>query len=241
MTKSPFFAAIAAIVLCGLLISAVIAWQNPGYNYGQQNGRQPVRQPVRTAQPQTMPPVALIDVGRILEQNSRLKAEKQSLIAEMKQADEKLVERQKAIRSLQMQLRDLRAGTQKYKDLEAEIARRMSQLEVDAKLQQKTFSEKRSRLLYQAYTEIEQEVQSVSMERGFVMVLRFSGENPPQDQLQAVYAYAGKPVVWFNQGLDITNLVLDRLERRAAYGNNGNSNISNAQSRPGVPGPPTRR
>jgi Skp family chaperone for outer membrane proteins len=183
-------------------------------------------------------PIALLDVGRILEQSSRLKGQQEALKAEMKQADNVLVQEQQAIRKLQEQLRDYRSGTVEYKQREAEIANRVSQLQVNAKLKRKEFDERRANLLYQAYKEIEQEVQAVAMENGFAMVLRFTGKDVPRDNLEAVFMYAGKPVVWFNHGLDITEKVIARLEHRSGY---GNRSVPNPQNRASIPGPPQRR
>ncbi|HLA85307.1 MAG TPA: OmpH family outer membrane protein [Thermoguttaceae bacterium] len=255
MTKISFCAALAAVVLCGVFVSVALAQQgNPGYPAAQQanpgyppspqanQGYTQYRQPGPAAQPAAQPPmgapVGLVDIGHILERSSRIKSEQEAMKARMKEVDNALMQEQDAIRKLQEQLREFNSGTNEYKQREAEIATRFSQLQVNAKLERKRFDEQRAQLLYKAYKEIEQEVQAVAAQRGFVMVLRFTGADVPQDNLEAVYMFAGKPVVWFNPGLNITDEVLQRLEQRAGYG--GQPNMSSTQSRPGIPMQPRR-
>ncbi|MBN2217228.1 MAG: OmpH family outer membrane protein, partial [Pirellulales bacterium] len=174
-------------------------------------------------------------VGHILEESSRIKAAKETLKAEMQQADGQLVQKQETIRKKQEQLRQFQPGSREYKELEAEIAQDISNLKVEATLKRKEFGERQSQFLYNAYKEIEQEVQSLAAERGFVMVLRISRAEVPQENLEAVYAYAGKNVVWSDGRYDITNEILSRLERRAGYGANPNMG-----SRPTIPMQPRR-
>lgn len=248
MTKSSFCAALAAVVLCGVLVSQAPSQQgNPGYPGSGGTGYQPQYQPsVAPAaaqpamQPRVMTPVALLDVGRILDESSRMKATKQALQADVQNTDAAFGKEQDAIRKLQEGLGQLRQGSVEYKQLEEQIAKRISDLQVNAKLKRKELGERQSQALYTAYKEIEQEVQSIASERGIVMVLRIASGDVPQENLEAVYAYAGKNVVWFNRGLDITDEVLSRLERRSGYG--GNPNMNNMQQgRAGVPMPPPRR
>lgn len=248
MTKFSMCAALAAVVLCSVLVPLALSQQgNPTYpaqaGGGYQQYRpapapavgQPMTQPAAQPTGQRMPaPVALLDVGHILEKSSRMKAAKDVLTTAGQQAEQALVKEQEAIRHLQEGLRELRSGTPDYKQKEEEIAKRISDLQVTVKLKRKQLGEQQSMALYTAYKEIEQEVQSLAAERGFIMVLRISRVDVPQDNLEAVYTYAGKNVVWSHPQFDITDEILNRLERRSGYNNPAMS----ARPNVGVPMPP---
>ena len=92
-----------------------------------------------------------------------------------------------------------------------------------------------AKIYHTAYTEIIQEVNYYCARNGIAMVLRFNGD--PVDtgaQPQEILAYINRPVVWHNQGLDITQVVLDSLNRRAGAAPAPNS-------RPGVGVRPVHR
>ena len=161
MSKAQFCTIVATDFLCGAIISTNAAGQQGVFQHGGHKlGVESTKQPS----------IAFLDVGRVLEQNSRLKAQKQRLIAEMKQADEKLIERQKAIRRLQQQLRELCPGTQQHEEIGKEVSQLLSQLKVDLKFQQKVFSEKRAQMLQRAYREVERDVREVAKKHGFTEV-----------------------------------------------------------------------
>ena len=236
MTKFSFCAALAAIVVCGVLVSIGPAQQgNGGYGYRPNPQQQPVQTQPRAMVSQPTIPVGLLDVGKVLENSSRIKARQEALRADMKKADNELIRERETILKLQAQLREIRSGHPEYKQREADIAKRGSDLQVKHKLMQKEFSERQAQLLYDAYKEIEQEVQAVAARRGFVMVMKYNGRDVPHDHLEAVFAYTSKPVVWFNQGLDITDEVLASLERRSGY-----NNPSISRNRPSIPTQPRR-
>lgn len=245
MSKFSFCAALAAVVLCSVL--APVSWSQQGGGYPSQGnagypaqgntGYQQYRPPTApvasqpAGQPRMATPVVFLDMGRILEESSRIKAAKEALRADMKSADDGLIAEQESIRKLQEQLRQVNPGTMDYKQLEERIAKRISDLQVTAKLKRKEFGERQSQVLYGACKEIEQEVQSIAAERGILTVLRIASGDVPQENLEAVYAYAGRNVVYHHPSLDITNEVLARLERRGGY---GNPNVSSRQGA-GIP------
>ncbi len=231
VTKFSFCAALAAVVLCSTLVSVAPSQQRDPNRY------MPPAQPVAVA-PRTMAPIALLDVGRIFENHSRLQRAKEQLQGDVQQFKNFVKSERDAIRKLAEQLKLYRPGSPEYKQLDEQITTRQADLQVKVRLKDKQLTQQQAAILHDVYKEIQQEVESIAAARGFVMVLRFDGAPVNRDQPSEVSRDISKQVVWLDKQADITDEVLARLERRAQYGNRG---TTNSHSRPGIPPRPTHR
>ena len=215
MKTSHLMAVLAAAILS---ISLAATWVA-----GQQAPPRTAVQPPRSA-----PTVALLDVSRVFKNYSRFKTMMDGMKANVEQAEGWFKTQRDAIQTLSQKLKGFRPGTPDYKATEEELARRNADLAIKVKLQKREFLEREAKIYHTAYTEIVQEVNYYCARNGIAMVLRFNGD--PVDanaQPQETLAYINRPVVWHNQGLDITQVISDSLNRRAGAAPGSNS-------RPGV-------
>ena len=213
MTKFKILAAVAAIVLSVGCMAAD--------SYGQNSG--PATQPSAVSSQ-----VALLDVGYVFKQNDHFLALKENLTLEMQRIDASLKARRDSIIERAKALKELRVGTPDYKELEAEVAKRQADLQVEVQLLKKELMVKEAKIYHEVYTEIYQEVAAIAQDYGFVVVMQFNGNRANGESPEEIMREISKPIVWHNSALDITPEVLKRLNMRGA-------GTATSNSRPGIP------
>ncbi len=194
-------------VLVAVVLSAVLA-QSPAV--AQHPTRTAVR-PTRGA-----PIVALIDVSRIFKSHSRFKAMMDGMKADVARAETQVKSERDAIRKRAEEASSYRKGTPDYKAIEEEVTKRQADLSVRVQLQKKEFLEREAKIYHNVYQEILQEVDYYCASNGITMVLRFNGEQVDANRPEDVLRNINKPVVWHNRNLDITQVVIDNLNRRTS-------------------------
>jgi Skp family chaperone for outer membrane proteins len=202
--KFRFAVTTTAGLLAGVLaVSSALAQQRP-------------TAPMMSAQPRpTGNGIALLDVSSIFKNHGRFKAMMSEMEADVKRAEEQMKQERDTIRALSERLKEFRAGSPEYKQLEEQVAKRQSDLSVQVALQRKEFLQRESRIYHIVYQEIEQEVAYVAQQNGIAVVLRYSAEEADGSEPNAVLRDINKQVVWSAPGLDITQMILDRLNGRA--------------------------
>jgi outer membrane protein len=161
--------------------------------------------------------LALIDITRIFKTHARFK----QMMEDMKQAVQAAEARVKAERIaidklIQEALPALNKGTKDYADMEEQIANRQAKLAVDVNRQKGEFLQRESMIYHQVYQEILQATDYFCKQRGIDMVLRFNGEPVDVQRPDSVLNFINRPVVWYDPGLDITEFVLQDVNRPAA-------------------------
>jgi hypothetical protein len=68
-------------------------------------------------------------------------------------------------------------------------------------------------IYHQVYQEILQATDYFCKQRGIDMVLRFNGEPVDVQRPDSVLNFINRPVVWYDPGLDITDLILQDVNR----------------------------
>jgi Skp family chaperone for outer membrane proteins len=137
-----------------------------------------------------------------------------------------------AITKLDAQLKQYHQGSPEYKSLEEETAKRRADLSIKIQQQKREFLQREARMYYNVYQEIQQEVNYYCAANNVPVVLRFSREPADVDKPDTVLAYINKPVITYAKDLDITDLILDQLNRRPVGGSTSPVGI---RPRPGVP------
>ena len=221
MMKSPISAALAALVLAtGLAAPRAMA----------QRAGSPVMVPPRAGGPN----VALLDLAYVFKNHARFKARMSDMKADTQRVEAWVKKEREAIRKIADGLKDFRTGTQEYKQLEQQLAKRQADLQVQFRLQQKDFLQQEAKIYHDVYSEILQQVEYMARQHGYVMVLRFNGESVNRDNPEDVLRNINKSVIWFDNRRDITGLVLEQLNKQR-----GGARVSDGRS--GIPAPPPRR
>jgi Skp family chaperone for outer membrane proteins len=206
--KSHLLAILAASVLSIGLVAA--------YGVAQQPGRTAMRPPAAAP---NVPNIALLDVSAVFKNHSRFKAMMEQMKADVQQAETHVKQDQEAIRKLAEQLQQYRKGTPEYQQLSEAITKRKADLTVKVQLQKDDFLQREAKIYHNVYHEVQQEVDYVAAAHGISVVLRFSGDAVDPAKPETVIRGINRPVVWYAKNLDITPVILERLNARALPNN----------------------
>ncbi len=168
------------------------------------------------AQNQSVPPsgsgilVAVIDVPKVFEYHARFKAQMDAIQTDVKAYEDYVNAERKKLAARGEQLQQLKSESPEYKRLEKDLATAASQLNIDAQLKRKEVLELEAKHYYEAYQEVLANVSQVADAHGISLVLRFDSKEIDPSDLNSVARGVNRPVV-FQRNLDITQLVIDRL------------------------------
>jgi Skp family chaperone for outer membrane proteins len=158
---------------------------------------------------------ALIDIGLIFKGHDLFKQRMTDLQGDMERAEQAMKKEADSLRALREKLNNYRAGTPDYNDLEAKVAKDSADLNVRYQLQKKEFAKAEAKIYYSVYQEIQQEVNAFAQANGIGAVLKFSSEASDPEKPDEVLRDLNKPVIWWARNLDITQVILESLNKRS--------------------------
>ncbi|MFM7290723.1 MAG: OmpH family outer membrane protein [Planctomycetia bacterium] len=176
-------------------------------------------QQVRPASPSSH--VAVIDVGYIFKNHGRFKAAMDKMKDEVMAAENALKGERDRINGLMEQLKGFNVGTPEYKKLEAEIAKAQGDFNVNAQLQKKDFMDREAKVYLQVYSEIERAVGQFARQHGIAAVFRFDGDPVDNSDRNQILRGITKPIVFYDEGNDITKDILTMLNGAAVADQTG--------------------
>lgn len=213
-----------------LLLAALVATTIIGTDVSNGQGTQqprttrpPATAPRNTAPRNTAPPraaaapkqgttVAVIDIGYIFKNARRFKMTMDG----MKQNDEKLQEqfttRRDKINADIQDLQRKQRSDPNYKLLEEEIAGAQTKLRLDVARAQKERVEQEAKIYFNAYRDVEAEINKFAGRYGIDLVLRFNAEAMDPTKPETVLTGINRFVV-FQRQLDITGHILDEMNK----------------------------
>jgi Skp family chaperone for outer membrane proteins len=171
----------------------------------------PPRTPVTRAAARPVTPVVLLDVSYIMKNHKRRKAMMEQMKVDMQRATAEAKSQSDTIRKLVERLKGIKPGTPEYKTGEAEALRLKSELDIKMQLQKREFMQREAKILYNVYQEIKQEVNYYATAKNVSMVVQFNGDKVDKDNPQDIIRGINQSVVWYSKNLDITPIILNRL------------------------------
>ena len=159
--------------------------------------------------------VAILDLTYIFKHHVRFKQMSEDMKRDVDAAESALKADRDSYQKLIQKLEDYKRGSPEYKQLEEEIAKRGSELNLRVNIQKKDFLEQESRIYYTVYQEILECVRRHSEQYGISLVLRFNGDPIDRNDPQEILKELNKSVIYYNQAIDITPVILDMTARMA--------------------------
>jgi Skp family chaperone for outer membrane proteins len=200
--KSHRWAILALIVSFGYLISLAVAQTTSAGRPGS---------------PAAGPRLALIDVTRIFKTHARFKQQMEEMKRDVQAAEDKFKADRDAINKLITEgLPTFTKGTQQYAEMEEQIAAKQTKLGLDVNRQKSEFLQREAMIYHNVYQEILQATDYFCRQHSIDMVLRFNGEPVDVQKPDSVLTFINRPVVWYDPGLDITDVILQDVNRPAA-------------------------
>jgi len=158
--------------------------------------------------------VAVIDVTEIFENHVRFKAMTADMKGDVAQAAQRVKAEQEEIKEMAEGLKDLLAGTRDYLDLQEKVKKRAEELKTRVQLQRAEFLQREAGAYRTVYGEIVREVADYAAQSGIEVVLRAQSTPKEPKTPQQVLQEINRPVVWFADDCDITQIILDRLNKK---------------------------
>ena len=208
MMKSHLLAAVAAAVV---LAASIWSLSPGGSNAAAQA---PAGQAARA--PIAPPTVALLDINQVFKQHVLMKQQMDEMKTDVDRAEAWVKGEKETIGKMAEGLKQYRQGSPEYKKLEEDAAKRQADLSIKIQQQRRDFLQREARIYYSTYTAIQNEVNYYCASTGVSMVLRFSKEPADVDNPDSVLAFIQKPVVTYATNLDITDVIINQLNGRAA-------------------------
>jgi Skp family chaperone for outer membrane proteins len=154
--------------------------------------------------------VALVDLSKVFEAHTGLKANLESMQQQAKGAETDLEAKQRQLSQRRKELAELDPSSADYPRLEMKLAREIADLQVQARQTKKDFLQREALQYYQSYREILTAVERVAVRHGIGLVLRFDSRDIDANDPRSVMQGMSRPVV-LQRNLDITNMVVSEL------------------------------
>ena len=184
-------------IACAVLVAVLFGTGGvPHAAYGQTSG--------------TM--VVVIDVPLIFKNYELFKAQINDIKKDIDGWKDYMTNQQKKIRAEAEKLEQYKPGTQEYKQIEEAVARMNMDLQLEGAKKQKEFMEAEAKVYYNTYRRVEKEVEDFASRNGIQLVLRYSSEDMDPTKRESIMQGINRIVVYQSR-LDITQLILDRLNR----------------------------
>ena len=192
----------------------------------------------QSAAPAATPNVAivLIDVGAIFKAHPYFNARMKELQADVEAAEAQIKKERDQLRTMMEELSRIKAGTQEYKDFEAQVFETRNKLDTKVQLQRKEFLSREAKIYHQAYQSVQQEVEAFARTNNISVVMKFNREAPDPEKPDEIIRDLNKPVLYYAKQLDITDYIVQGLTRRME----GGPSATPSATRPAVPAPPAR-
>ncbi len=220
MKKYLGWAILALILSLGGYYSATVIAQGPG--------GPAYAPPMGAAGPKTV----LIDVNYIFKNHERFKAMMGDMKNDIKQAEDTVNADKAKIVQLERNRDECQKGTIDYKNFDEEATRAKANLAVKIQGQRNDFLQREAQIYNAVYQEILQATNYYCMQNGVDMVLRFNGDAVDSQNPQSVLSFINRPVVWYQRYTNITQNILDDLNRTPVNNRGPGGPVSN---RPLVP------
>jgi len=174
----------------------------------------------------------VIDIAYIFKNHVRFNAAMNDMKRDIEGFDLAMQEEQKVLQKKQEAMIQYNPSSDQFKKADEELAHLKSNFQIKLQAKKREFLEAEAKVYFNIYREVEEAVAVFAQRNGIRLVLRFTGDEMKAEDRNSVLQGVNKPVVYQSQ-LDITNLILEKLNAGATMPPNGFAS-------PGAQGAPDR-
>ena len=154
--------------------------------------------------------VAVIDVPKVFDNHTRFKRNMEAIQTTVKQFEEEMIKKRQELQKRAEQLKELNPSSAQYKQLEEQLAKDGSDLQLTFQLKRKEVLEKEAKQYYEAYNEVLSVLERVCGRHNIGLVLSYDSKPIDANDLNSVARGVNRPIV-YQRKLDITKIVIDEL------------------------------
>ena len=215
-----------AVLIFGALVSAMAATAA-------------AQQPAAPAATQASVDVVLVDIQAVFKEHPYFNQRMKEFQTDAEAAEAQIKKERDQLRTMMEELGRIKAGTQEYKDFEAQVFEARTKLDTKIQLQRKEFVQREAKIVHQAYQEIQQIVERFATANNISVVLKFNRDPADPENPTAIARDLQGPVVYYAKYLDITPHIIKLMKERAQSagpaGAGGDSAAPRTATRPGLP------
>lgn len=160
--------------------------------------------------------IAVVDVAHIFKNHAGIKAQVAKVENELKTYDGVLTEKRDALRTEAEKLKTFNPGTPDYAQQEELVASMESKLRLEMARKRKELSDAEARIYFDNYQKITEAVSYLAEYYKINLVLRYNSEEMSLEQSESVVRGVMKNVVYHDPGLDMTQGVMQYLDKKIA-------------------------
>lgn len=180
--------------------------------------------------------VAVIDISLVFEYFPGFQKKMEDLKGQVETFEGQMKAESGQMLKMKEQLDDYTRGSEQFKQLEEQMARKNSEMQIKVAKQRREFLEAEARIYFDAYNEVFREVSTLAERNDIKLVLRFSSETMKPDDRNSVLTGVNRPVV-YQRNLNITNLVITALGGTPPPAKTTTDQGGVSDRRGGIPGP----
>lgn len=155
--------------------------------------------------------VAILDYDEVFKNSLRYKKELEKLKASTVKAENEHKTRNEVLHKLEETLKIHAPGSPDFLKVQEEATLKKHELQAWIQIERTKFEAKRVQLEAAVMKEIDDITKQISIENNIAMVTNVSTRRLQFHDLESTERHRQRPVVFFNTGLDLTQLVLTKL------------------------------
>jgi Skp family chaperone for outer membrane proteins len=180
--------------------------------------------------------VGVIDMRAVLERHPGVADQMPALIKSLQAEEQKLMKaRQDADKEVAGVQAEFEVGSQEYTDRVNAIRKQLADAGFEAQGAQDAIVAERTKILYQAYVDVQAAIKTVALQNGILIVhskIKFDAAGKIPEEVVALQEADQNPIVWHRPECDVTDAVIKQLaakvgEPKTKTGASAQSPLSN--------------
>ncbi len=151
--------------------------------------------------------VAVIDMGAVFESHPLFLSQLESLKQEIRQFEEEQNQLREGLMARFQVLRSQDAGTDSFRQAEADIANQTANLDVQKRLRMRDFAQKEAKLYYEIYTDVSAKVTSYCQHYGIQAVVHYNSRPMDINNPATIMERIGSNVIYARPDREITEAI----------------------------------
>jgi Skp family chaperone for outer membrane proteins len=169
--------------------------------------------------------IAVIDVGVVFEKHPRFKSQMDALKAEIDATEKGWKDQATQINAAIEQMKTLKPDSPDYHRMEKDIATRQADFNVNKALKNKELMERQGKIYNNTYKEVESAVKEFCQQFNVALVIRYNSKPADSGDPQEILRNIQRPIVYIKPGYDITDDIINLLNRSATAPQNGGGRV----------------
>jgi Skp family chaperone for outer membrane proteins len=165
----------------------------------------------------TRPPVpyqvAVVDIAQLIKYHPDFESRQKGLQELAQQKDKEFSARKTEIeqRRATLAAHNYQPGTKEHDDYVSEITMKGTEFDKDLKLTQRKLVTENSKILYEIYKEVQEEIAVVAKGYKIAQVMDYRSIEAAPNEPQSVAAMLEQNLIWYDDALDISQAIMNRL------------------------------